>query len=381
MPDDLLSTEAIAELGASLVRVPSVNPSIAPDEAHGEAAIAAFACEWLAARGVRAWTEKVQAGRVNAVAEVVGGDGPTIALCAHLDTVGTAGMDAPFEPVVRDGRLYGRGAYDMKGSVAAILSVAATLVRREWPGRLLAALVCDEEYASLGATDFVRRHRADACVLTEASDLRLVLAHKGFVWAEVRTRGRAAHGSRWDLGVSAIGAMGSVVTALERFDAEVLRARVDDRVGPASLHCATIRGGVGLSTYAAECTLGIERRTLPGEAPEQVLEEIRSVARGACRDAEVVPIFDRSPFQCARDAAIARCVGDAAKRVTGVVPEAIGVGYWMDAAIFADAKIPTVNYGPSGAGAHEAVEWVDLASLATMAQVLEETCITLAHRG
>jgi acetylornithine deacetylase len=376
--DDLLSPDSIAALAASLVRIPSVNPAIAPDEAHGEAAISAFACEWLAARGVRAWTEEVEPGRVNAVAEVAGGVGPTIALCAHLDTVGTAAMEAAFDPVIRDGRLYGRGACDMKGSAAAILSVAASLARREWPGRLLVALVCDEEYASIGAADFVRRHRADACVLTEASDLRLVLAHKGFVWAGVKTRGRAAHGSRWDLGISAIGAMGSVVTALERFDAEVLRLRADERVGPASLHCATIRGGAGLSTYAAECTLGIERRTLPGETPEQALGEIRAVVREACPEAEVVPIFDRPPFECARDATIVRCVAGAAARVTGAAPDVIGVGYWMDAAIFAGAGIPTVNYGPSGAGAHESVEWVDLASLATLARVLAETCATFA---
>lgn len=378
MSDDPFSPESIAALAAALVGVPSVNPSIAPAEAHGEAAVAAFCCEWLGARGVRAWTEEVAPGRVNAVAEVRGGAGPTVGLCAHLDTVGTEGMERPFDARLEAGRLHGRGAFDMKGSAAAILSVAAALARREWPGTLLLALVCDEEYASIGADDFVRRHALDACVLTEPSGLELVLSHKGFVWAEVRTRGRAAHGSRWDLGASAIAPMGAIILALSRFDADVLRARVDALCGPASMHCATIQGGVGLSTYAPECVLKIERRTLPGETPEAALREIEAVVQGAGVEATVTPIFHRSPFRCARDSSLALCVSDAAAAVTGQAPAEVGVGFWMDAAIFADAGVPTVNYGPTGAGAHETVEWVDVASLVTCARVLERTCTSLA---
>ena len=201
MPSDPLAPESIAALAGDLIRIPSVNPAIAPDEAQGEQAVASFARDWLAARGVRAWLEEAAPGRPNAVAEVVGGPGPTLVLCAHLDTVGTAGMTIPpFEPTLRDGRLYGRGSYDMKGAAAACMSVAAALRGTAFDGRLLLALVADEEHASLGAADFVRRHRADGCILTEASAGTLVLAHKGFVWAEIVVRGRAAHGSRWEIG-------------------------------------------------------------------------------------------------------------------------------------------------------------------------------------
>jgi acetylornithine deacetylase len=261
----------------------------------------------------------------------------------------------------------------MKGSAAAVMCAAAALGRdARFHGRLMLALVADEEYTSLGAEDFVRRHTADACILTEVSSGDLVLAHKGFVWAELIVRGRAAHGSRWDLGVSAIGRMGRIVAALERFDRETLRGRVHPLTGPASMHCATIEGGAGLSTYAPECRLRIERRTLPGETKAQVMDELAGVVRDAGEEAEIRMLFDRLPLDGGPRSAIARCVRDAAARITGAAPGDTGVGYWMDAAIFAGAGIPTVDYGPAGEGAHETVEWVDVASLSSCARVLAE---------
>ena len=372
-----LAAEAVIGLLQDLVRVPSVNPSIAPAEGQDETAVATFARDWLLAHGVGARLEEAAPGRPNAVAELGSGRGRTLVYCAHLDTVGTANMTIPpWEPRLEDGRVYGRGSYDMKGGAAAAMAAAAALARTPkllGDGRLMLALVADEEYTSLGADDFVRRHRADACVLTEPSEERLVLAHKGFVWVEVTTAGRAAHGSRWDLGVSAIGRMGRIVAALERFDAEQLRRRTHPLTGPASLHCALIEGGEGLSTYAPACRLKVERRTLPGETPEAAIAEIEAVVREAGEAAEVRGLFDRAPLTCDRDADIARRVREAATRVIGAAPEEIGVGYWMDAAIFAAAGIPTVNYGHGGAGAHEAVEWADAGSVVRCARVLHDT--------
>src|SRR5262245_43544341 len=377
MPPDPLAPESIVDLASRLIAIPSVNPAIAPEEGHGEQAVASFASRWLAERGVGSWLEGPVPGRPTAVAQGVGGEGPTLVLCAHLDTVGTAGMTiAAFAAEARDGRLYGRGSYDMKGAAAACMSAAVAARRTGVRGRLMLALVADEEHASLGASHFVRRHRADGCILTEASAGALVLAHKGFVWAEIVTRGRAAHGSRWDLGVSAIGRMGRIISALERFDQEELRARTHPLVGPASMHCALVRGGAGLSTYAPECRLEIERRTLPGETPEGVVDELRAVVRAAGEEAEVTRLLDRPPLTCGRDSGVARCVRAAATSVAGVPPAECGVAYWMDAALFAGAGVPTVNFGPDGAGAHEAVEWVDVASLTTCARVLAECATT-----
>ena len=356
-----------------LVRTPSVNPTLAPDEADGEAAVAALARDWFVGRGIESWLEEVAPGRPNVVAEVGSGHGPVLVFCAHLDTVGTAGMTIPpFEPRTEGNRVYGRGSYDMKGSAAALMSAAAALVEEGFRGKVLVALVADEEYASIGAQDFLKRHKADACILTEPSEGRLILGHKGFVWAEVVTTGRAAHGSRWDLGISAIAKMGRIIAELERFDQNELRHRLHPLVGPASQHCALIQGGSGLSTYSEKCVLKLERRTLPGETQGQVLRELKEVVRRTGEDAEVCCLLDRPPLTCDREARIARCVREAACSTTGRDPEEAGVGYWMDAALFAEAGIPTVNYGPGGAGAHEAVEWVDLDSVVSCAMVLAD---------
>ncbi|HEY3368353.1 MAG TPA: ArgE/DapE family deacylase [Symbiobacteriaceae bacterium] len=371
----ILAADAILNLLQSLIAIPSVNPTLAPEEATGEAAIAAFTAAWLNEHGVTARVEEVAPGRHNVYAEVGEGGGPTLCLCAHLDTVGTAGMTIPpFEPRVAGSRVYGRGSYDMKGGLAAVMAAAAEMAASgSLKGKLILALVADEEYASLGADHFVRHHPADACILTEASEYKLILGHKGFVWAEITTRGHAAHGSRWDLGVSAIGKMGRIIAALEAFDRDVLRTRVHPLVGPASMHCALIQGGAGISTYAESCTLKVERRTLPGEDPAQVARELAAVIHTAGEEAEVNCYFDRPPLLCGRDEPVVQHVRTAVEAITGSVPEVGGVGYWMDAAIFAAAGIPAINYGPTGAGAHEAVEWVDLDSVVTVARVLAET--------
>ena len=380
-----MSTKALSQpeiLGVlqELIRTPSVNPSLVPEEGHGEEVIAKVAQKWLSAKGVKSWLEESAPGRLNTVAEVGSGLGPTIVFCAHLDTVGTAGMTIPaFEPRFEGNRVYGRGSYDMKGSVAAVMAAAVALAHENFPGKALIALVADEEYASIGTQEFVKRHKADACVLTEPSEGRLILAHKGFIWAEIVTKGRAAHGSRWDLGVSAIAKIARIILALEQYDRQVLRTRSHPLVGPASQHCSLIRGGSGLSTYAEECTLQIERRTLPGEASDEVMQELREVIESSGEEAMLRKLLDRPPLACDANSKIATCVREAATSVSGQEPEIAGVSYWMDAALFAAAGVPTVNYGPSGAGAHEAVEWVDLNSVVTSAQVLVKTALNFCR--
>ena len=376
MTKDPLAPSEVISLLCDLVRIPSINPSLGEEGATGERQVAEFAVQWLTGHGVRARLEEALPGRPNAVGEVGDGKGRTLALCAHLDTVGVRGMTIPpYEPTIKDGRVYGRGSYDMKSGVAAVMAAAASLATQPLNGRVILALVADEEYESEGAERFVASHRADACILTEGSEGRLVLAHKGFLWVDVVANGRAAHGSRWDLGRSAIATMGRIVQALDELDARTLRARVHALVGPASMHCSMIEGGVGISTYAPACRLAIERRTLPTETVADAFEEIRCVVHSIDPDATVNLRFAREPLLTLSDAPIAASVRDAAKSVTGSAPEEIGVAYWMDAAVFAAAGIPSVNYGPSGSGAHEAVEWVDGDSVVTCAKVLRESAL------
>jgi acetylornithine deacetylase len=370
---DPLDAAVVSKTTQQLIRIPSINPTLAP-EGEGESAIAAFAQAWMLEHGMRSWLEEPAPGRPNAVGECGNGNGPTLVLCAHLDTVSVSGMTIPpFDGFIEENRIYGRGACDMKGSVAAVLCAAASMARENFDGKLLVALVSDEEYASIGAQHFVEHHKADACILTESSEGKLILAHKGFVWVEIVTAGRAAHGSRWDLGESAVGKMGRIISALEDFDRNVLRKRRHPLVGPASQHCALIQGGTGISTYAERCSLQLERRTLPGEKTEEVLAELREVIAKTGEHADLRCILERPPLTCDRTQTIASLVREAARKVTGHLPEEAGVSYWMDAALFAAAGIPTVNYGPSGAGAHEAVEWVDIDSVVQCAAVLANT--------
>lgn len=373
MRENPLAPSAVLDVLQQLVRTPSVNPTLAPQEGRGEAAIAALANDWFAIRGVKSWLDEVVSGRPNLVAEIGRGEGPTLVFCAHLDTVGTECMTiSPFEPTCDGGRVYGRGSYDMKGGAAAIMSAVAALALDPPAGKVMVALVVDEEYASLGTQDFVARYIADACIVTEPSEGNLILGHKGFVWAEIETRGHAAHGSRWDIGVSAIGKMGRIIAALEEFDRVQLRQRVHPLVGPASQHCSLVSGGSGLSTYAESCILKLERRTLPGESPDQVIEELRRIISSTDEEADVRVLLDRPPLTCSREAKIAEFLRSAVTSIVGTPPHETGVSYWMDAALFAGAGMATVDYGPAGAGAHEAVEWVDLQSVINCAAVYTE---------
>jgi acetylornithine deacetylase len=358
---------------ALLVSTPSVNPLLEP-ASPGEAGIANVIREWCAARGIDAWLEEAAPGRPNVVAHVGAGDGPVLVLCAHIDTVSADGMEIePFEPRIDGDRLYGRGSYDMKGGAAAVLAALADLAQDPPAGTVYGAFVVDEEYASAGAFDFVARHHADACLLTEPSEEQLVLAHKGFVWIEVVTHGVAAHGSRWDLGRSAIAEMGRVIVALDHFDQTVLRNRTHPLVGPASLHPAMVEGGEGWSTYAPTCRLRVERRTLPGETADDVIAELQRVIDNTGAAAELNVLLVRGPLECPADAPLARHVRAAAARELGHEPVTCGVAYWMDAAVFAGAGVPALNYGPAGAGAHAAVEWVDIESVVRCARILADT--------
>jgi len=369
---------SVLELLRYLIRIPSVNPSLSPEEGHNEVRIAEFIVEWLRRYNVEARMEFVKPGRPNVYAEVGDGDGPTLCLCAHIDTVGTAGMEIdPFEPKVEGSNVYGRGSCDMKAGVAALMVTAASLAASgSIKGKLILALVCDEEYASIGADDFVSRHKADACILTEPSDLKMVIAHRGFLWGKVTTYGRSAHGSRWDLGESAITKMANVVVGLDDLDKNVLRNRQEHLIGPASMHVSLINGGVGVSTYAPECNIDIERRTLPSENVDRIRLEIEEVVQRAVKDSKVDWYFERSPFSCDPNELIIQHVTASYESLLGQKPESFGWPFWTDAAIFQAAGIPTVNIGASGVGLHETVEWVDFDSVLINTEILIQTATT-----
>jgi acetylornithine deacetylase len=345
-----------------LVAANSVNPSLVPG-APGEGAAAEVARAAMARVGLDVTLQEVRPGRPNVIGVLEGrAPGPAVMLCGHLDTVGVEGMTDPFVPRVEHGRLYGRGAQDMKGGVAAMIAAAGILASSWTRGRLIVAAVVDEEYESLGAEALVREWRADAAIVTEPTDLALAVGHKGFAWLEVVTDGRAAHGSRPEEGRDAIARMGHVLVALEARDRE-LRARPPVPFqGTGSLHASIITGGREWSSYPDRCTLRMERRTVSGESGETAVAEVAEIFARLSREGADVEgtwgLTTERPAYCLDPAhPLARAVGDAVGR-SGRSGAPVGMSFWTDAAVLAGAGIPAVLLGPGGAGLHSAVEYV-----------------------
>jgi acetylornithine deacetylase len=273
--------------------------------------------------------------------------------------------------------MFGRGSYDMKGSLAAqMAAVKAIIDAGTRPrGDIVIAAVADEEYGSIGTMDVIRHIRTDAAIVTEPTSVRICLAHKGYLWIEVETRGRAAHGSRFNEGVDANMHMGRFLGGLDALEQELRARPPHPLVGPPSLHAARIAGGEGLSTYAASCKLQIERRTVPGETEVQAVRELQDIIDRLKLDATVRAFFVRDPFEVSRDASIVRSLDRASSKVLGRAPEYMGDTPWMDAALLQAAGIETVVIGPGGGGAHAAVEWVEMESVAQTAAILAETAM------
>jgi acetylornithine deacetylase len=367
-------TEDTVALLSRLVAIDSVNPSLVPGGA-GEREVAAFVADWARGCGLGVDILEQTPGRPSVVVRARGaGGGRTLLLCGHLDTVTVEGMNDPHTPRIDGDRLYGRGAYDMKAGVAAALLACREAASHGLAGDVLVAAVADEEHSSLGVQEVLEAADADAAIVTEPTELELIVAHKGFVWSEVEVRGRAAHGSRPHLGVDAIAKAGPILTALAELD-HSLDARHDPMLGRGSVHASTIRGGEELSSYPALCTVGIERRTLPGETAGVIESELEALLE-ACRaedpnlQASQRTLLVREPFQVASEAPIVEITREAAAEVLGAPPAIAGAGYWADTAFIAAAGIPTVMFGPTGAGAHAAEEWVSISSTDAVARVL-----------
>jgi acetylornithine deacetylase len=364
----------VAELTSQLVAIDSVNPSLVHGGA-GENAIAAFIAGWAREAGLEADVLEETPGRPSVLVRARGsGSGRKLLLCGHIDTVNVEGMAEPHSPRVDGDRLYGRGAYDMKAGVAAALIACREASKLELAGEVVVAAVADEEHASLGVQEALRAVDADAAIVTEPTELELVVAHKGFVWAEVEVTGRAAHGSRPHLGVDAIVKAGPVLTGLGALDA-ALGERTHPLLGRGSVHASLIEGGVELSSYPARCVLGLERRTLPGETAADVEAELGALldrCRAADPDliAEQRTLLVREPFEVAHEADVVAAVSAAAAGVLGGPPAIGGASYWADAAFIAAAGIPTVMFGPGGEGAHAVEEWVSIADTEAVARTL-----------
>lgn len=349
-----------------LVAVNSVNPSLVPGAA-GEGQIAQLIAQHLRGLGLDVELQEVVPGRPNVIGVFEGRErGRSLMFCGHVDTVGVEGMTAPFDPVERDGRLYGRGAQDMKGGVAAMIDAVRVLIDRGASrGRIVVAAVIDEEYASIGADAVVAAGwTADAAVVTEPTDLDVGVGHKGFAWFEIDTHGRAAHGSRPKEGVDAIAHMGRVLGRLEYLDRELQGRPPHPVMGTASLHASLIEGGRELSSYPDRCRLQMERRTVVGETDESVAAELNGILSALSEDDRAFRaswrlMFSRPPYEVPHDHELPAALLRAAAE-SGAQSAKVGMSFWTDAAILGGGGIPSVLFGPGGAGLHSTEEYVIL---------------------
>lgn len=353
-----------------------MNPSLVAG-ARGEGRVASAVAAHMQRLGLDVQVQEVAPGRPNVIGVLEGRQpGPSLMFCGHLDTVGIEGMDAPFDPVERNERIYGRGSLDMKGGVAAMIDAARVAVARGFSrGRLVVAAVVDEEYASIGADALVTGWTADAAVVTEPTDLQIAVGHKGFAWIEVETRGVAAHGSRPADGVDAIARMGRLLSRLERLDRDLQERPPHPLLGTASLHASTIRGGREWSSYPDRCRLEMERRTVPGETDAGAAEEVAALIAELREsdpsfDASSRLVFGRPPYEIPRTHALVermwRIVAEAGLPATQLA----GMSFWTDAAVLGSAGIPSLLFGPGGAGLHSTEEYVRIADVLSCRDVL-----------
>ena len=356
---------------ADLVAIDSVNPDLVPGGA-GEARMAEYIAEWGRKSGLETHIQEAGPGRPNVILIARGsGGGKSLMLNAHTDVVGVSEMDAPFQPAIRDGRMYGRGAYDMKSGLAACM--LALKAARDLPlrGDVMLSAVVDEEYGSIGSEALLAewdRWPADAVLIAEPTELAISIAHRGFVWLEIETFGVAAHGSRPHLGVDAIVKMGKILVALDAHDRAMRAAPTHELLGSGSLHASIISGGEEISMYPAHCKLLVERRTIPGETLASVQAEaqrILDVIAAADPDfkAHVIATFARGAYNIAAEHPLAQLLKRVAEAGLDTDVPLIGSSWWMDSALFGEKGIPTVVLGPSGTGAHARQEWVNLASV------------------
>ncbi len=373
------------ELLADLVAIDSVNPDLVPGAA-GEAAIADACADWLGRRGFEVHRIEEVAGRPSIVGIARGsGGGRSLMFNGHIDTVGLQGYAGdPLEPRRVGGRLHGRGSFDMKGGVAAMMVAAERAAAQGLAGDVIVACVADEEYASFGTEQVVARFRADAAIVTEPSHLEPTIAHRGFVWATVTIEGRAAHGSRPELGIDAIAKAGHLLVGIEALDRRLRATLSHPLLGSGSAHASLISGGQELSSYPAECRVSIERRTIPGETTDLFVAELTAILdAAAARDGDfrfrIEPGLERPPFEVRCDEPIVAALAGAAAARLGRAPTWRGEPFWTDCAILAGAGIPCVMFGADGAGAHAATEWTDEASIRALTDILAETAITFCR--
>lgn len=366
---------------SELVGINSISPTLA--SGPGEREIAEFVGHFLQEFKLDVEIQTVAPDRANVVAVVPGMDRKhSLLLNGHLDTVGIDDMAEPFRLRQEGDRLYGRGAYDMKGSLAVMLLLAEYFTQHRPPIDVLLTFVADEEDKSIGMEYIVEKWFSDISSLPigglflEPTEENIGVCHKGFNWCEIEVIGKAAHGSRPYKGVDAILPLRAALDEIAGIQSELLNREADPLLGHATLHTSTIEGGTEWSTIPSRSCLRWERRTLPGEAKEGLRLELNRVIRAVENHAgnhnvNGREVFVRPPYRVSDDAEVVN-------QLYRVSPHSkkVGLSFWSDSALSGLAGIPSPLFGPVGHGAHAVDEWVSLKSLVRVYEVIKNLIMT-----
>ena len=389
MNADILELARVGDpiaLTCALVSTPSVNPQL-EEGGSGEQEAAVLVAEWLDSWGLDTRITEISPNRFNVIGKLEG-EGPTLLLNGHLDTVGVGGMTVPpFDAKVEGGRIWGRGSCDMKAGLAAILAATNRLTEEGPRPNLIVAMTADEEHASLGMCALADSSpSADLAIVTEPTRLAVMPAHKGFLWVRAVFKGRAAHGSRPDLGIDAIRHAALYVSALDDYGEQLTSRPAHPLLKYGSVHAGTIQGGSAASVYPDACEIVLERRTMPGERPEKVLQEFQRILdelseREGDVSASLEQTLERPGTEVPEDSRLVQGLLKAGQK-HGIPPAVEGMTAWVDAALLNEIGIPAVCYGPGDiAQAHSADEWVELGQIEKCADVLESFARDLVTRG
>lgn len=379
----------------SLVAIPSVNPmgrDVSGPEFF-ETRLSAWLVDFFRQLEIPCQRLEVSPGRANIVARILRpGATTTILLDAHQDTVPVDGMTIePFHPVVREGRLYGRGACDVKGGMAAMLAAFSRLAREpsSKAANVIMSCTCDEEFTATGARSLAQHWSApagrdsllavppDVCVVAEPTELNIIVAHRGAIRWKLRTTGRACHSSRPKEGVNAIYKMAQVLSCLERYAEELpSMAPTHPLCGSATISVGRIEGGVSVNVVPDQCTIEIDRRVIPGEDPQQVIPHVTTYLRERLDvDFEMFPSWlDGATLS---DHNNGHWADRLMRHITAVVGprEEQGAWYGTNASRFAVTGVPAIVFGPGSiAQAHTKDEWIDIEQLDQAAEIYYRLC-------
>lgn len=381
-----IDSSQLLKLLQNLIKIESINPSLAK-EGSGESEIAHFIADYLKDLGLQIKFQKIGKNRLNTIGILKGSaGGRKLILNGHTDTVSVSNMKIePFNPIFKNGKVYGRGASDMKSGLAMMIMALQTILHKEQelPGDIILGFVADEEYASLGTEEFVKEYKADGGIVCEPSNMNIIIAHKGFVWIKVNLHGKSAHGSLKDFGIDAIIKAGKFLVKVEELEKNVLSNKKNAVLGTPSIHASLINGGTELSTYPDNCEIKLERRNLPGEIQEMISNEIKTIINNLKQEddkfeADYDIFFYRSPLEISRNERIIKSLEQSCIDL-GYKPKFGGFAGWTDAALMNDTGTPTVIFGPKGTGNHADVEYVNFKSVVKSTEILVNTIIDFCN--